>query len=90
MQTAFLFCLACLNAAAFAACGWDKLRARRGGRRVPERRLLLLCALGGSPAFLLGMALFRHKTRKPKFRYGVPLIFAAQAAAAFALHSFLN
>ena len=50
----------------------------RGARRVPERRLLAFCALGGSPAFLAGMFLFRHKTRKPKFYAGVPLILAVQ------------
>ena len=47
---------------------------------MPERRLLLFCALGGSPAFLLGMALFHHKTRKPKFYVGVPLILVVQLA----------
>lgn len=74
--------LAVANLAAFAFCGWDKLSARRGWRRVPERRLLALCALGGSPAFLVGMALFRHKTRKRKFALGVPLILAGQIALA--------
>lgn len=69
-----------VNLLAFAVCGWDKWAAKRGARRVPERRLLLFCALGGSPAFLLGMALFRHKTRKPKFYVGVPLILAVQLA----------
>ena len=70
--------LAAVNLAAFALCGWDKLAAKRGARRVPERRLLAFCALGGSPAFLVGMILFHHKTRKPKFYAGVPLILAAQ------------
>ena len=69
---------AAANLLAFALCGWDKWAAKRDARRVPERRLLFFCALGGSPAFLLGMALFRHKIRKPKFFVGVPLILAAQ------------
>lgn len=70
--------LAAVNLAAFLLCVWDKLAAKRGARRVPERRLLAFCALGGSPAFLAGMFLFRHKTRKPKFYAGVPLILAVQ------------
>ena len=70
--------LVIVNLLAFAACGWDKLAAKRGARRIPERRLLALCVLGGSPAFLLGMLLFHHKTRKPKFSLGVPLLLAAQ------------
>ena len=81
--------LAAVNLAAFALCGWDKLAAKRGARRVPERRLLAFCALGGSPAFLAGMALFRHKTRKRKFSVGVPLLLAAQAAALLVVHCWL-
>ena len=75
-----LIYFAAVNLLAFAVCGWDKWAAKRGARRVPERRLLLFCALGGSPAFLLGMTLFHHKTRKPRFAWGVPLILAAQLA----------
>ena len=56
-----------INLFSFGLCGWDKRAAKRGARRVPERRLLAFCALGGSPAFLLGMALFHHKTRKARF-----------------------
>lgn len=47
--------------------GWDKAAARRGARRVPEARLLLLGLLGGAPGALAGMLLFRHKTRQPRF-----------------------
>lgn len=75
-----LIYFAAVNLLAFTVCGWDKWAAKRGARRVPERRLLLFCALGGSPAFLLGMALFHHKTRKPKFYVGVPLILVVQLA----------
>lgn len=81
-EVLFIYFVA-VNLVAFAFCGWDKLAAKRGTRRVPERRLLAFCALGGSPAFLLGMALFHHKTRKPKFYVGVPLILAAQLALLF-------
>ena len=37
-------------------------------------------ALGGSLGALLGMWLFRHKTRKAKFFVTVPLVLAAQCA----------
>lgn len=90
MQAFFLFWLAWVNAAALCACGWDKRQARRHARRVPERVLLWLCALGGSPAFLLGMAVFHHKTRKPKFLYGVPLLFAIQVLALFAVRALFS
>ena len=61
----------------------DKLRAVRHGVRVPEAVLLCLAVLGGSPAMLLTMLLIRHKTRKPKFMVGVPVILLLQMAAAF-------
>ena len=40
--------------------------------------LLLVAALGGSVGCLIGMYLFRHKTRHLKFTLGIPLILAAQ------------
>ena len=47
--------------------GFDKSAARRGARRVPESRLLLLGLLGGAAGALAGMLLFRHKTRRAGF-----------------------
>jgi len=39
--------------------------------------------LGGSVGAWLAMQLFRHKTQKKKFRYGVPILFALQLAALY-------
>ena len=66
--------LALVNIALFVLFGRDKAAARRGARRTPETTLLGLAVLGGSLGGLLGMTLFRHKTRKPAFRIGLPLI----------------
>ena len=52
----------------------DKRSAVKGTWRVKENTLLLISALGGSPAMYLTMLLIRHKTRKPKFMVGIPLI----------------
>jgi uncharacterized membrane protein YsdA (DUF1294 family) len=60
--------LAVINAVTFAAFAWDKRAAERRARRVPERRLLLLAAIGGTPGALAGQQLLRHKTRKEPFR----------------------
>ena len=46
---------------------WDKWRAKRGGRRVPEKTLHGLALLGGFAGAWAGMSLFRHKTQKPVF-----------------------
>ena len=77
--------LACVNLAAFAVYGWDKFAARRGARRVREATLLLLAVLGGSAGAILGMCLFRHKTRHLLFALGLPLILLAQLLGAAAL-----
>jgi len=58
----------------------DKRAARRGARRVPERTLLLVCALGGSAAMLATMRVIRHKTKHAKFMVGIPVMIVAQIA----------
>ena len=55
-----------VNLSVMALYGLDKLQARAGGRRIPERRLLLAALLGPFGA-LAGMRAFRHKTRKARF-----------------------
>lgn len=72
--------LSVISAVTFLICGWDKLSAKRGAWRVPEAVLLLLSAAGGSLGMLIGMHLFHHKTRKPKFFIGVPVIMIIQIA----------
>ena len=70
--------LSVISAVTFLICGWDKLSAKRSAWRVPEAVLLLLSAAGGSLGMLIGMYLFHHKTRKPKFFIGVPVIMIVQ------------
>ena len=75
---------AVFNAATFIAFGFDKWRASRSKRRVPESSLVLLGALGGWPGGLLGMIVFRHKTAKLTFKlkYALALIpFVAEVWA---------
>lgn len=71
-----------VNVAAFAVYGADKLRARQGCWRVPEKTLFLLAIVGGGVGALLGMWCFHHKTRHWYFRYGIPVILVVQLALA--------
>ena len=51
----------------FLAYGYDKFQARRGGRRIPERALLLLALIGGALGGWAGMLVWRHKTNHASF-----------------------
>ena len=69
-----------VNAVTFAAFASDKRRAINGDRRVPERTLLGLAALGGIVGGLAAQRLLRHKTSKEPFRTQLWLIGVAQVA----------
>jgi len=73
--------LGVLNLATFAIYGVDKAAAAGRRSRVPERALLTLAALGGSPGALLARPVFRHKTRKQPFSAWLTLIVFAQVVA---------
>ena len=77
-----LLLLAAVNLRAFALYGIDKLKAKKGAWRIPESTLLLVAFLGGSLGALLGMELFRHKTKHAKFRILVPLFLILHIALA--------
>lgn len=72
--------LIAVNVAAFAMYGIDKKRAIADEWRIPEAILLTFAACCGAVGALFGMYTFRHKTRKPKFAYGVPLMLAVHLA----------
>lgn len=73
-----LLYLLIINALGFLLMLSDKLRAKKHRWRIPEATLLTVAALGGSLGCLLGMYVFRHKTRKPKFYIGIPAMLAVQ------------
>lgn len=80
-----IICLLLINAAGLLVMLADKKKARKNLWRIPEATLLTMAALGGSIGILAGMYLFHHKTRKPQFFIGVPLILSAQLIAVFFL-----
>lgn len=87
----FIVYLAAINLLTFCVYGADKRRAKiPGARRVPEKTLFALALLLGSPGALLGMQVFRHKTRHWYFRFGIPAILLAQAAAAVFLAQYFS
>ena len=56
----------------------DKRKAGRRDWRLPEKLLFLPAVLGGAAGCVLGMQMLRHKTRKPLFSRGMPLLLGLQ------------
>ena len=85
-MTRFLFLyLLFINVAAFAAMFADKRRAVQRRWRVPERTLFFLAFIGGAAGALLGMFIFRHKTRHLSFRVLLPLFLLLNLICVFFL-----
>ena len=76
--TLLLFYLSILNLFGFIMFFIDKQKAKRQAWRTPEATLISIALFGGSIGCLLGMYLFRHKTQKPKFYIGIPVILGVQ------------
>lgn len=76
----FLFIyLFIINIIALLAFRVDKKLSKTHHRRISEQTLLTMAVLGGSLGALFGMLLYRHKTKKPKFQIGVPVILLVQS-----------
>lgn len=56
----------------------DKKHAKKDKRRVKESKLFKICFFGGATGGIVGMYLFRHKTKKKKFTIGIPILFILQ------------
>ncbi len=72
--------LICINLAGLASMGMDKRKAIRHEWRISEATLFLIALLGGSMGSIVGMQLFRHKTRHWYFVWGMPIIFFMELA----------
>lgn len=77
-----------VNLAAYAAMAIDKTRSADGAWRIPERTLLTLAAIGGSPGVVAAQQRLRHKTWKEPFRSRLLAIVALQLVALAALAFF--
>ena len=80
MERLILYYICAINLITFLLYGIDKIKSRRGAWRIPEAKLLLLAAIGGSVGAIIGMHLFHHKTLHKKFTLGIPAILVGQLA----------
>lgn len=74
-----------INLITFLAMYIDKRKAKKGKRRIPEKTLFVLVGLGGGIGGILGMYLFRHKTKKTRFVIGFSAILIFEALVVIAI-----
>lgn len=70
--------LTIINLIGFFSMGIDKYKAIHHKWRIPENTLFIMAIIGGSIGSILGMQLFRHKTKHPRFVIGMPVILILQ------------
>ena len=82
MLCIYLAVTAVMSLITFLTFGIDKIKSKFGisiglfkltFNRVPEKTLLTLSFWGGSLGAMLGMLIFRHKSRKDRFRIWIPI-----------------
>ncbi len=78
MGQALLAYMSIISIVLLILMGMDKSRAKRHEWRIAERTLFTLAIVGGAVGGVLGMYLFRHKTRHNSFAFGFPLLAAIQ------------
>ena len=66
-----------INLAVLLLYGLDQWKAKNHRWRVSEAALMMAAVFGVFGAYG-GMHLFHHKTQKPKFYIGVPVIFVVE------------
>jgi uncharacterized membrane protein YsdA (DUF1294 family) len=69
-----IYFIAAANVAAMVQIAIDKRLAEKQKNRISEAQLIAPTFFGGFPGILLGMILFRHKTKKRSFQ--LKLLFA--------------
>ncbi len=78
MGQALLAYMSIISIVLLILMGMDKSRAKKHEWRIAERTLFTLAIVGGAVGGVLGMYLFRHKTRYNSFAFGFPLLAAIQ------------
>ncbi len=81
----FIIYLVIINIVGFVIMYADKSKAKRKAYRIPEATLFTVALIGGSVGSILGMQLFRHKTKHWYFVVGMPAILILQVVLAVVL-----
>lgn len=79
-----------VNVLGFVLMFVDKKRAQNKQWRIKEATLFLSAVIGGSIGSMLGMKVFRHKTKHLSFLIGMPAIFIVQVALVIGYFVYLH
>jgi len=82
--------LVIINLVTFFVYGLDKAKAEGKAWRVKETKLLLLAFVGGTIGAIVGMKVFRHKTKKIGFLLPFVVILALQIGILYLVLTKLN
>ena len=80
---ALLIYLCAISFAAVFFTVYDKIAAKAGNRRIPEKTLFNIAAFGGAIAMYATMVTIRHKTKHKSFMIGIPAIIVGHILIAF-------
>lgn len=73
-----LIYLLVINLIGFLIMYIDKEKSKKGKWRIKEQTIFIVTLLGGGVGTILGMYLFRHKTKKMRFTIGLPTILITE------------
>ena len=76
----FIIYLVVINLIGYAIMFIDKHKAKKGSWRIPEKTIFIVTAIGGGIGTIVGMYQFRHKTKKPLFKFGLPFLLILDIA----------
>lgn len=76
----FIIYMVVINVITFLVMGIDKWKAKHGSWRIQEAALFTFVIFGGGIGGNIGMYFFHHKTKKPKFVFGFPIITILEIA----------
>lgn len=80
VMNVFLIYFLGINIIGFCIMGIDKWKAKKRAWRIPEATLFIVALIGGALGSILGMQVFRHKTKHWYFVYGMPAILILHIA----------
>ena len=81
-------CIVCLISVILTVI--DKENAKYGRRRISEKTLLTLAAMGGATCMYITMLLIRHKTKHIKFMLTLPLMILIHIVLLYFIINFIQ